>query len=471
MEEPRSGSRQWSVILLPAIVAVLILLALAVCQHCMPAELLSPEAAPSPTAQPVETGLQPPARDCLFPGSGTDLFGECPDPEGYYSSRRHFDLASSDRIRRALVMVEKDEDRTLHLRLSKADLDEMPTVEEVLPLVGAPPAESEGRSNDNDPLLPHFALTRSEFADEGIAGIVERKLTPPLAGFELRLIGDEFEEPLELQSVESATGRVLWREPSVQEAFPRIEFLPSNQAIFFLHSDLYGGAVFDLRKGLRCRYQRGGELRSGFFPELPLFLAEGREFQFAEGDTLWRVDLSDCRRRAVGKIPASDHELSQEASLEKVATSSDGAVVVVEILEWFSRAQVPRDPDARRALFLWLEYDGERYVEKRRVAVRAHNALSGFAGLSWEMSRNPLLVATYCQDFNLDSATGRVMRSERTGPVSHVLIRNRHGNTYALRTPASKAGLAVDSRSGLLKYAGRWWDLKVLDRPLESDLQ
>ena len=120
---------------------------------------------------------------------------------------------------------------------------------------------------------------------------------------------------------------------------------------------------------------------------------------------------------------------------------------------------------------VWLEYDGDHYVERRRVSVRSHNAISGFDGLSWELAGDPLLVAGYFQNLQLDPATGRPDRQSRSGNLSHVLIRNREGNFYALRTSARSTLFQVDSRRGLLNYAGKWWDLKVIDRPLESDLR
>lgn len=470
MEEPRSASRQWSAILLPAIFAVLFLLVLAIWQHCMPAELPSTEAALSLAAPSVETGLQPAARDCLFPGSGTDYFGECPDAEGYYSSRRHFDLDSPNRLRRALVILEMDADRSLHLRLSKADLASMPTVEETLPLAELAPDESPDDPLARDPLLPEFEVTRYEDYGEGAGGLVERRLTPPVAGYELRLNGDELNEPLQLQSVDLASGKILWTEEGLSGSFSRVEFFPSDPLLFFLFSDFDGGGVFHLRKGLLCRYQRNEAVPEGVFVPEPLFLDEGRQFQFVKGETIWRLNLSDCGERSLGAIVVPPRGPSRLASLATVAPSRDGSVLMAMIVE-SSGPVMARDPNPRRRQYVWLEYNGTGYVERRRVSVRAHNAIDGFESSSWEASHSPLLQVSYFQRFERDLATGELDRRTFSGETSHILIRNEEGNFYALRTPLKGGGGQVDSRRGLLNYAGKWWDLKVIDRPLESDLR
>ena len=469
MEEPRSASRQWSAILLPAIFAVLFLLALAVWQHCMPAELPTLKAAPPLAAPSVETGLPPLARDCLFPGSGTDYFGECPDAEGYYSSRRHFDLDSPNRLRRALVVLELDEDRSLHLRLSKADLDEMPTVEEVLPRVEVSPEESaeilQRIHRGAEVLRPRFEESRNggELALDGVW-----VLTPPIAGFELRSKSGDNYEPPELWSVDLKSGKVLWREALDHND---IEFSASRPSTFFLFSETETLKLFDLRAGRLCSTQEPSS-RAVWIARRPIFLGNGSALQYVDGETIWRLDLSTCRRRAVGTIVLPPHELARAVRLESVSTSSDGTVVLATIREGFAGVvELARDPSPDRRQHVWLEYDGERYVERRRVTVRSHNAISGFDGLSWELAGDPLLVAGYFHDFQLDPATGKPDRQSRSGDLSHVLIRNRQGNFYALRTSARGTLFQVDSRRGLLNYAGKWWDLKVLDRPLESDLR
>ncbi len=472
MEEPRSASRQWSAILLPAIFAVLFLLALAVWQHCMPAELPTPKAAPPLTAPSVKAGLPPLARDCLFPGSGTDYFGECPDSEGYYSSRRHFDLDSPNRLRRALVLLEMDPDRSLHLRLSKADLDEMPTVDQVLPLVEVSPEESaeilERIHRGAEVLRPRFEEARSG-SEPALDGVWV--LTPPVAGFELRSKSGDNYEPPELWSVDLKSGKVLWSEALDHQD---IEFSASRPSTFFLVGESGSLELFDLRAGRFCSTQEpSGPV--GWIARRPLFLDNGSTLQYVEGETIWRLDLSNCQRRAVGTIVLPPHELARAVTLESVSTTSDGTVVLATIREGFAGlVELARDPSPDRRQYVWLEYDGERYVERRRVTVRSHNAISGFDsfdGLSWELAGDPLLVAGYFRNFELDPATRKPNRRSRSGELSHVLIRNRQGNFYALRTSARGSLFQVDSRRGLLNYAGKWWDLKVLDRPLESDLR
>ncbi len=469
MDDPRPASRRWQAILLPAIFSVLLLVAVAVWQHRWPAELPSPRSAPPPAATSAEVGLPDAGRDCLFPGSGADYYGECPDSEGYYSSRRHFAVDSPNRLRRSLVLLEMDEDRSLHLRLSKADLDEMPTVDEVLPLVEVSPEESAEIlariRRGSEVLQPRFEDSRSggKQASDGVW-----VLTPPVSGFELRSKGGDNYEPPELWSVDLESRKVLWSE--ALDFNYDIEFSASRPSTFFLFSETEGLMLFDLRAGRLCSTQEPSS-RVGRILRRPFYLGNGTDLQYVEGEAIWRLDLSTCQRRAVGTLVLPPHELAAAAELESVATTSDGTVVLATIQEGFAGVvELARDPSPNRRQHVWLEYDGERYVERRRVTVRSHNAISGFDGLSWELARDPLLVAGYFQDFQLDMATGKPNRQSRSGDLSHVLIRNQQGNFYALRTSARGTLFQVDSRRGLLNYAGKWWDLKVLDRPLESDL-
>jgi hypothetical protein len=465
MDVPKSASTRWSALLLAAIVSFSLLLLVALWQRFSPAMRPGSEGVPETRLAPPDATAPPPERDCLFPGSGVDSFGECPDSEGYYSSRRHFDLASPNRFRRALVMLEMDDDRSLHLRLSKADLASMPTVDETLPLAEFAPDESA-----DDPLLPEFEVTRYENYGEGAGGLVERRLTPPVAGYELRLNGDELNEPLQLQSVDLASGKIVWTEEGLSGSFSRVEFFQPDPLLFFLFSDFDGGGVFHLRKGLLCRFQRNEAVPEGVFVREPLFLDDGRQFQFVKGETIWRLDLSDCGKRSVGAIVVPPRGPSRLASLATVAPNRDGSVLMAAIEER-SGPVMARDPNPRRRQYVWLEYDGTGYVEKRRVRVRAHNAIDGFESISWEAPRSPLLQVSYFQSFERDPATGELDRRNFSGEISHILVRNEEGNFYALRAPLKGGGGQVDSKRGLLEYAGRWWDLKVLDRPLESDLR
>lgn len=468
MDVPKSASPRWSALLLAAIGSVLFLLVAALWQRFAPVTRSGPARNPAAAEAPATATAA--AQDCLFPGSGTDYFGECPDPEGYYSSRRHFGLASPDRFRRALVMLEMDGDRSLHLRLSKADLDEMPTVEEVLPRVEVSPEESaeilQRIRRGGEVLRPRFEESRNggELALDRVW-----VLTPPVSGFELRSKGENNYEPPALWSVDLKSGKVLWSE--ALDFNNDIEFSASRPSTFFLFSETEGLKLFELRAGQLCSTQEPSS-RVGWIARRPVFLGNGGALQYVEGETIWRLDLSTCRRRAVGTIVLPPHELARAVRLESVSTTSDGTVVLATIREGFAGVvALARDPSPDRRQHVWLEYDGERYVEKRRVFVRSHNAIYGFDGLSEELARDPLLVAGYFQNFELDLATGEPNRPSRSGDLSHVLIRNRQGNFYALRTSARGAGFQVDLRRGLLKYAGQWWDLKVLDRPLESDLR
>lgn len=470
MVASKSAPRRWSAILLTAIFCSLLLLSVATWQRFLAGRPPGPMGDPPAARLSAEAVPALSARDCLFPGSGTDNFGECPDAEGYYSSRRHFDSDSPNRLRRALVMLEMDGDRSLHLRLSKADLASMPTVEETLPLAELAPDESPDDPLARDPLLPEFEVTRYEDYGEGAAGLVERRMTPPVAGYELRLNGDELNEPLQLQSVDLASGKIIWTEEGLSGSFSRVEFFQSDPLLFFLFSDFDGGGVFHLRKGLLCRHQRNEAVPEGVFVRKPLFLDDGRQFQFVKGETIWRLNLSDCGERSVGAIVVPPRGPSRLASLVNVAPSRDGSVLLATIVE-SSGPVLARDPNPRRRQYVWLEYSGTGYVERRRVSVRAHNAIDGFESSPWEASLSPLLEVSYFQRFERNPATGELDRRTFSGETSHILIRNEEGNFYALRTPLKGGGGQVDSRRGLLRYAGKWWDLKVLDRPLESDLR
>lgn len=469
MDVPESGLHRWAAIVLSLIVSFAFFLGVALWQRYVPAKPSDPKADSPAAVAPAGATPPPAARDCLFPGSGTDYFDECPDPEGYYSSRRHFDLGSSNRVRRALVLLEKDEDRTLHLRLSKADLDEMPTVDEVLPLVEVSPEESaeilERIHRGADVLRPRFEDSRSggELALDRVW-----VLTPPVAGFELRAKGGDNYEPPELWSVDLRSGKVLWSE--ALDFNNDIEFSASRPSTFFLFSGAEGLKLFDLREGRLCATQEPSS-RVGWSPRRPFYLGNGTDLQYVEGETIWRIDLSNCQRRAVGSIVLPAKALSRFASVDRVETSRDGSVLAATIVERFTGVNLLRDPSPVRRLYVWLAYDGNRYVEGRRVVVRAHNALHGLETDFWESMRQPLLLGTFIRHRNLNPTRGAAIREDPTGEMSHILIRNREGNFYALRTPSKQgAGLDLDPNRGLLRYAGKWWDLKVLDRPFESDL-
>lgn len=403
-------------------------------------------------------------------GSGPDSFGDTPDKDGYYSSRRHFDLDSKDKVRRALVLLEKDADGTLHLRFSKADIEEMPTVEEVLPRLENAPAESEGLLRNGDRLLPRFEVTTFEDHGEGTTSTVERRLTPPVSGYELRLNGDEINELLELQSVDLTTGQMLWNEPGIAGQPDRIEFFARDPMLFLYYNDFDTLGVFDIRKGLRCRY-RTDTARLGTYCPWPSFVGDGKEIQFVEGETIWRVELSACKKWEVGRISLPPRPTSGIVTLAHSEASDDGSILLATVGQSDSLVRSPTGLNPVQVQYIWLEYEGAGYVEKRRVYTRAHNSIAGTESAVVESTRDPLLIVNQFRSRTLNRTTGALERQDGSAAVTFLLVRNGQGNFFALRAPSNPGvGVLVDSRRGLIHYGDKWFDLKVLARNLENDL-
>lgn len=427
------------------------------------AEASSPSTAPAPNRATEHPQV-------ITWGSGPDFFGDTPDKDGYYSSRRHFDLASKDKVRRALVLLERDSDEKLHLRFSKVDIDEMPTVEAVLPLVENAPPESEALLRNEDPLLPSLEVTHFEDHGEGTASTIERRVKPPVAGFELHLNGDEINELLELESIDLATGKRLWNVGGIEGPVTRIEFFASDPYLFYLFSNFRGGGVFDLRTGLRCRFQRDLERNSGIFRPWPSFVGEGHEFQFVEGETIWRVDLSTCQISSVGKVAIPSAAPSGVVDLAGADASADGSIVLAAVGRSSSAFRSPGGLASVEIQFIRLTLEGKSFVERRRVSARTHNSVLGTESAVTETCREPLLVASQFRSRTLNPATGGLERESFSSPVTYLLIQNRFGHFFALRAPLNQGvGIRIDRTRCLLNYGNQWFDLRVLDREEESD--
>lgn len=403
-------------------------------------------------------------------GNDPDYFGDLPDKDGYYSARRHFDLKSKDKVRRALVLLDKDADGSTHLRFSKADIEEMLAVEEVLPLVETPLGQGEELLRRINPLLPPIEVTRFESSGEGTASTVERTIQPPVAGYELRLNGDEVNELLELQSVDLATGKILWKEGGIVGPVSRIEFFGEDPHLFYHFSHFRGGGVFDLRTGLRCPFRRDLERNSGIFRPWPSFVGKGSEFQFVEGETIWRIDLANCQIRSAGKIPVPPAAPFGIVDLVNADATSDGSIVLAAVGRSSSAPRSPTGLDSVELEFIRLTLEGESFVVQRRVSARAHNSVLGTGAAVTETCRDPLLVISQFRSRTLNQETGELETNSFSAQVSYFLVRNRFGNFFALRAPRNQGvGVVIDRTRGLVHYGNQWFDLKVLDREETND--
>jgi hypothetical protein len=149
--------------------------------------------------------------------------------------------------------------------------------------------------------------------------------------------------------------------------------------------------------------------------------------------------------------------------LAHAQASDDGSVLLATVGQSNSAFKSPKGLSQVQLEYVWLKYDGSKYVETRRIYTRAHNAIEGTESAVTESTRDPLLVVNQFRSLTLNPTTGALERHYSAAAISYFLIRNGDGNFFALRAPMnSGVGVLLDRKRGLLRYGEKWFDLKVL---------
>ena len=235
---------------------------------------------------------------------------------------------------RALVHLERDPDGSLNLRLSREDIEKMPTVDEVLERVAGLNAQDPGDALDS--LIPSFEYAPVEDAGES-SPTSRARVVPPIPGYEIYLLSfagrDEGtdDERMTIQVVDTAASRLLWQS-HFYDPPDRLEFSGDSQAYFYLASDQAGGEVFSLTNGPLCSFRRAVGRADSLLVRWPLFIEDAGALLFVKNDSkVRRLNLEDCTVHEIGSIDLDLKVKPIQATIFAASFSTSGQRLLVGV--------------------------------------------------------------------------------------------------------------------------------------------
>jgi hypothetical protein len=242
-----------------------------------------------------------------------------------------------------------------------------------------------------------------------------------------------------------------------------LEFSSGLPRRFVLFDTYSGGAVYDLREGLRCNLNGPSGGDKGDFGRWPTFTESGRSLVLLHKEVLWRIDLESCAWTEIGKLPYPPKRDLVDAILVRALASPTGATFHAMFGETSRGPTSPHGIRPAQARFVLLGNENGQLVERRRVFGRLYNAMNGLEGAASDATRTPFLLITQFRSLSPAANSVALERSAFTADICFLLIETAQGHFFALRTPEQTGvGLRLDRNRGLVWYDGSWWDLHAL---------
>lgn len=407
---------------------------------------------------PISHSMKDPTQQ---PAAIRDAFGSTADEDGFYSKKLHLDLASSDPIQRSHVRLEQDSNGTLHLRLSKLDIEQMPRLDEVLPPLA--PGTVDPTIGSGDPFVPELQLVEWKADDEGISTWEKLVVAPPLRDYRLELSGGSSVSKWSIEAKDSVSGKALWShaiDMAPDLPYPRIEFARDSPKRFYLCDQDRWAMLFDLDRGHLCTWGIGKmEGIKADYVLWPAFASDrGESLLFVKDLKLWLASGRSCREEVVGSTSPDYPPEVRQVTNGDIAFSGDRRLAWVITPYYAPTQSTPRALVPRTLVFRLLERrSAKRWESARTISVRVIDNQKGLGVVAVARVSEPFLqVSVACP-----GAISLQWREPPSPAGCFLLVANGRGSFFVSRSMEPLgASVSVDEEHAAVKTGQRWWDLR-----------